>query len=198
MKTMNAILATITIGASALLFTVDAYAGDEMNVTPITSEKKARVELKRPKSIDVTIYVTNVDGNVLHEETIKSQKSYGRVYYFTNLQDGKYTIISNDDYIRTTTDIQIHRSDVEVLSNEVEYKPVFSTKDGTLRVNYLNIKSEDIKFSIESGNSVFYESVDGSDISYQKMLNISTMHPEDYYATVEAGDKTYSYYFYVR
>jgi len=93
---------------------------------------------------------------------------------------------------------QIHRSDVEVLSNEVEYKPVFSTKDGTLRVNYLNIKSEDIKFSIESGNSVFYESVDGSDISYQKMLNISTMHPEDYYATVEAGDKTYSYYFYVR
>ena len=99
---MNAILATITVGASALLFTVNSYAGDEMNVTPITSEKKARVELQRPKSIDVSIFVTDVNGKVLHEETIKSQKSYGRVYDFTNLQDGKYTIISNDDYIRTT------------------------------------------------------------------------------------------------
>ena len=136
MKTMNAILATITIGASALLSAVDAYAGDEMSFTPITSEKKARVELKRPKSIDVSIFVTNVDGNVLHEETIKSQKSYGRVYDFTNLKDGKYTIISNDDYIKTITDVKVHRSDVEVLSNEVEYKPVFSTKGSYLRVNY--------------------------------------------------------------
>jgi hypothetical protein len=169
-----------------------------MNVTPITSEKKARVELQRPKSIDVSIFVTDAEGRVLHEETTKSQKSYGRVYDFTNLQDGKYTIISNDDYITTTTEVQVHRSDVEVLSNEVEYKPVFSSKEGFLKVNYLNIKSEDIKFTIESGNSVLYESADGNDLSYHKMLNISKMYPGDYYATVEAGDKTYSYYFYVR
>ena len=198
MKTMNAILATITIGASALLFTVNAYAGDEMNVTPITSEKKARVELKRPKSIDVSIFVIDVEGHVLHEETIKSQKSYGRVYDFTHLQDGKYTIISNDDYIRTTTEVNVHQSDVEVLSNEVEYKPVFSTEGSYLRVNYLNIKSEDIKFTIEGGNSVLYESADGKNVSYQKMLDISKMLPGDYHATVEAGDKTYGYSFYVR
>ena len=169
-----------------------------MNVTPITSEKKARVELQRPKSLDVSIFVTDIDGRVLHEETIKSQKSYGRVYDFTNLQDGKYTIISNDDYITTTTEVEVIKSDVEVLSNEVEYKPVFSSKEGLLKVNYLNIKSEDLKFTIENDNSVFYESADGNNISYSKILNISKMLPGDYYAKVEAGDKTYSYYFYVR
>ena len=92
----------------------------------------------------------------------------------------------------------MHKSSVEVLSNEVEYKPIFSAKEGSLRVNYLNINAEDIKFTIEGQNSVHYESADGNDVSYQKMLDISEMLPGDYYATVEAGDKTYSYYFYVR
>lgn len=198
MKTMNAILATVTIGASALLSTVDAYAGDEMNVTPFTAERKATVELKNPKSIDVSIFVTNVEGRVLHEETIKSQSSYGRVYDFTYLKDGIYTIISDDDYITTTTEVKVHRSAVEVLRNDVEYKPIFSTKEGFIMVSYLNKDAEDIKFSIESGNAVLYESAEGSDISFHKMLNISKMQPGDYDATIEVGGKTYSYYFYVQ
>ncbi len=198
MKRMNVILATVTIGASALLSTVNSYAGDEMSITPITAEKKARVELKSLKSIDVSIFVTNDNGSVLHEETIKSKNSYGRLFDFTHLSDGKYTIISNDDLIKTISEVKVHKSSVEVLSNEVEYKPIFSTKAGSLRVNYLNINGEDIKFTIEGGNSVHYESADGNGLSYQKMLDISKMLPGDYYATVEAGDKTYSYYFYVR
>ena len=98
MKTMNVILATVTLGASALLSTVNSYAGDEMNITPITAEKKAKVELKSLKSIDVSIFVTNMKGSVLHEETIKSKSSYGRVYDFTHVPDGKYTIVSNDEF----------------------------------------------------------------------------------------------------
>ena len=94
---MNVILATLTIGASALLSNVNSYAGDEMSITPITAEKKAKVELKSLKSIDVSIFVTDINGSVLHEETIKSKSSYGRVYDFTHLADGKYTIISNDE-----------------------------------------------------------------------------------------------------
>lgn len=198
MKTMNVILATVTLGASALLSTVNSYAGDEMNITPIAAEKKAKVELKSLKSIDVSIFVTNTKGSVLHEETIKSKSSYGRVYDFTHLPDGKYTIVSNDDLIKTISEVQVHKSSVEVLINEVEYKPIFSAKEGSLRVNYLNINAEDIKFTIEGQNSVHYESADGNDVSYQKMLDISEMLPGDYYATVEAGDKSYSYYFYVR
>ena len=198
MKTMNAILATITIGASALLSTVEAYSGDGMEITPMTSEKKARVELKSPKSIDVSIFVTSDEGKVVHEETLQSQKSYGRVYDFSYLKDGKYTIISDDEFIRTTTEVKVHWTDIEVLSNEVEYKPIFSTKGSSVMVNYLNINSEDIKFSIEGEQGVLYESAEGSDISFQKKMGISKMHPGDYSANVEVGSKTYSYYFYVR
>ncbi|MCK5464667.1 MAG: hypothetical protein KAI95_16675 [Bacteroidales bacterium] len=139
MKTMNAILATITIGASALLSTAEAYAGDGMEITPITSEKKAMIEFKNPKSIDVSIFISNAEGTVVHEEILKSQSSFGRVYDLTNLEDGKYTIISEDDYIKTTTEVKVGRSDVEVLSNEFEYKPIFSTKGSSVMVNYLNL-----------------------------------------------------------
>ena len=198
MKTMKTILATITIGVSALISTVDAYAGDGMEITPITSEKKARVELKNPKSIDVSVFVTNEEGKVVHEETLKSQRSYGRMYDFTNLKDGKYTIISDDDYITTTTEVKVGRSNVEVLNNEFEYKPIFSTKESSIMVNYLNINAEDIKFSIEGEQGILYESAEGSDISFQKKMSISKMHPGDYYANIEVGSKTYSYYFYVR
>ena len=198
MKTMKTILATITIGVSALISTVDAYAGDGMEITPITSEKKARVELKNPKSIDVSVFVTNEEGKVVHEETLQSQRSYGRMYDFTNLKDGKYTIISDDDYITTTTEVKVGRSNVEVLNNEFEYKPIFSTKESSIMVNYLNINAEDIKFSIEGEQGILYESAEGSDISFQKKMSISKMHPGDYYANIEVGSKTYSYYFYVR
>jgi len=198
MKTMKAILATITIGVSALISTVDAYAGDGMEITPITSEKKARVELKNPKSIDVSVFVTNEEGKVVHEETLQSQKSYGRIFDFKYLKDGKYTIISDDEYIRTTTEVKVHWTDIEVLSNEVEYKPIFSTKGSSVMVNYLNINSEDIKFSIEGEQGILYESAEGSDISFQKKMSISKMHPGDYYANIEVGSKTYSYYFYIK
>ncbi len=195
---MKSILATIIIGTSPLIFQAETYAGDELNVTPIAAEKKVKVELNSPKSIDVSILVANMDGKVLHEETIKSRRSYGRVYDFTNLKDGQYTIISEDDYITTTTEVKIHRSDIDVLSNEVEYKPIFLTKGGSLMVNYLNINAEDIKFSIENGDAVVYESDGGNDISFQKILNISKMPSGDYFANIEAGSRTYSYYFFVR
>jgi len=139
MKTMIAILATITIGACGLLSTAEAYAGDGMEITPITSEKKAMIELKNLKSIEVSIFISNAEGKFVHEEILKSQSSFGRVYDFTNLEDGKYTIISEDDYIRTTTEVKVGRSDVEVLSNEFEYKPIFSTKRSSVMVNYLNL-----------------------------------------------------------
>ena len=139
MKTMIAILATITIGACGLLSPAEAYAGDGMEITPITSEKKAMIELKNLKSIEVSIFISNAEGKVVHEEILKSQSSFGRVYDFTNLEDGKYTIISEDDYIRTTTEVKVGRSDVEVLSNEFEYKPIFSTKRSSVTVNYLNL-----------------------------------------------------------
>lgn len=199
MKTMNTILAAVTISAGSLFLSGNANAGDGMNLTPITSEKKVTVELRNPKSIDVSIFVSNDQGKILHEETIKSQRSYGRVYDFSALEDGVYNIVSEDDFIKTTTDFRIYRSDIEVLNNNVEYKPLFSTDEGTIMVNYLNIDTEDIKFYIESSkNDKLYKSEEGSDISFQKKLDISKMKPGDYYATLEVGKKSYSYYFYIR
>ena len=108
MKTMTAILATIAIGANALISAGNSYAGDEMNVTPMTSEKKAAVVLNSPKSIDVSILAT-------------------------------------DDDIKTISDIKVNQSAVQVLSNDVEHKPIFLWKGGSIMVNDLNIESEDIR-----------------------------------------------------
>ncbi len=195
---MNAFLATFTIGASALISAAPGFAGDGMSIAPYTTEKKATVKLENLKSIDVTIMVTDDNGRVLFEETIQSQRSYGRVYDFTNLSDGVYTITSNDDYIRTTSEVQVQRADVRVLRNEVEYKPVFKTKDNALLVNYFNADAKDITFSIENEYGLLYENAEGNGLTFQKSLNISKMMPGRYYATVDVGDRSYSYDFYVK
>ena len=109
MKTIKAILATITFSTGVFIFSGNTFAGDGMNVTPISSEKKATVELKSPKSIDVSVFATD------------------------------------DDHIKTTTDVKVNQSAVQVLSNDVEHKPIFFWKGGSIMVNDLNIESEDIR-----------------------------------------------------
>ena len=195
---MNAVLATITFGACALISTTTGLAGDGMSITPHTAEKKAVVELESLKSIDVGIMVTDDKGRVLYEETIQSQKPYGRVYDFTALSDGIYTITSNDDYIRTTSQVEVQHAVVEVLSNEVEYKPVFQTRENSLLVNYFNSDARDITFTIENDYGVLYESTEGNNHSFQKRVNIRKMMPGRYYAKVDIGDRSYSYDFYVK
>lgn len=198
MKTINALLAIITIGAIALISTPTSLAGDGMSITPIKAEKKAAVKLESPKSIDVAILVSNEKGKILYEETIQSQKPYGRVYDFTGLTDGTYTITSNDDYIRTTSKVEVKHADVAVLSNEIEYKPIFLMKDNALLVNYFNSDAKDITFSIEDKYGVLYENTEGNNRAFQKRVNISKMIPGRYFAKVDIGDRSYGYDFYVR
>jgi hypothetical protein len=198
MKTINALLATITIGVFAFLSAATSLAGDGMSITPLKAEKKAYVKLESPKSIDVAILVSDEKGRILFEETIQSPKPYGRVYDFTRLSDGIYTISSHDNYINTISKVEVKHAEVAVLSNEIEYKPVFQTKDNALLVNYFNSDAKDITFSIEDKYGVLYENAEGNDQTFQKRVNTSKMFPGRYFATVNVGDRSYGYDFYVR
>ena len=198
MKTINALLATLTIGVFALTSATTSLAGDGMSITPLKAEKKAAVKLESPKSIDVAILVSNETGRILYEETIQSQKPYSRVYDFSRLSDGIYTITSNDDYMRTTSKVEGKQADVAVLSNDVEYKPVFLTKDNALLVNYFNSDTKDITFSIQNKYGVLYENAEGNNRIFHKKVNVSKMLPGRYFAIVDVGDRSYSYDFYVR
>jgi hypothetical protein len=81
-------------------------------------------------------------GDSLHEEAIKSRKSDGSIYDFSDNNDGVYTIVSDDDDIKTTTDENVNQSAVQVLSSDVEHKPIFLWKVGSITVNDLSIVSE--------------------------------------------------------
>jgi hypothetical protein len=195
MKTMKTLMTMLSIGVSAVIYNSNAYAGDVMNVTPRGPEKKAIVSLRAPALEEATLFVTNMDGNVIHNEDIQSRTSYGKVYDFSNLENGIYTIISHSAYLTTIKEVKVDRDHIEVVSEEVEYKPVFLVKEDAISVNYFNQDADEISFSIESGNTVFYEHTEGRDIAFKKMLDTSQMPRGEYHATLKAGGRTYSQYF---
>ncbi len=193
MRTIKAVLFTASIGVSSLLTGGNVFATDAVTVSTSNTEKKIKVQVVEPRLQDISVYVSDAEGNIIYQEDIRASTTYGKVYDFSDLQDGVYTFTSNGEYITTTKRIMVEGSSAREISKEASYKPVITLKDSYLKVNYFNENQEDIEFSIEGSGSgnIFHESKGGNDIVYGKMLDVSKMPAGKYYARLKVGNKEY-------
>jgi hypothetical protein len=192
---MKTALLTTAIGVCSLILGENARATDAVTVSTSTTEKKVRVQVAEPRLQDISVYVTNEDGNIIYQEDIRASTTYAKVYDLSKLDDGIYTFTSSGELITTTKEIKVEGSSTTELSREAEYQPYIYVKDNHLRVNYFNKNQEDIEFSIVSSKAIFHESKEGNDIAYGKLLDISNMPSGEYFARLKVGNKQYYHAF---
>jgi len=195
MRTMKSVLITASVGVSTLFLGGNAFATDDVSVSPSSTEAKVKVQVVEPRLQDISVYVADAEGTIVYQEDIKARTTYGKTYDLSDLDDGIYTFTSSGDYITTTKQIKVEGSSATELSKEATYKPVIVLKDNYLKVNYFNKAQEDIEFSIEGSGEIFHEGKMSNDIAYGKMLDVSGMPAGKYYAKLKVGNKDYYHSF---
>ncbi len=194
MKTINSLIAVAVLGLSTILFAGNAYAF--LEVTPLNMMDKAVVKVVFPNDQNSFI-IADSEGKIILRETIKKGSSTAKIYNFSNVDDGIYTLYSTIEYGIATTKIMVKNSSIEVISNEVDYKPVFIIKDNHLLVNYLNLEQEEIEMVIYNSNAELYRSTEGNSQVYQKKFHFSHHERGEYFATITVGRKNYTHSFYI-
>ncbi|MEE9463120.1 MAG: hypothetical protein V3V53_14870 [Bacteroidales bacterium] len=194
MKTIKLLFVSAMVGISSFVFSGNALAFF-IDLKPVDIPDKAVVRLEAPKNYTASIYIAGPEGDILLEESITLDEASTRLYDFTNLDNGIYTFHSSDEQSTTTKRIKVEGSSIEILSKEVEYKPIFNINDKSLSVNYLNMGSEDIEFIIEGKYSSFYLVDEGNEIRFRKQFDISKLPRGEYYALMNVGNKQYYHKF---
>ena len=196
MKTikLSIYFAAVIIGTS--FFTNKAAA--TIPVIPMDISERAVVRVIAVPNQTGSVSISDAEGITLNTYMLKPGASSSKLFDFSKVENGIYTFNIKSELMNTTTKIKVEDSYVEVISNDVEYKPLFIEHGKELRVNYLNTDLEDMQLSIESTGSVFYAEEEGNSLTLEKRFDIGTIMPRgEYYAKLVVGDKTYYHTFYV-
>jgi hypothetical protein len=156
---------------------------------------KPIIQVAASESVDAYVTISDNYGTLVYGDRINSKTSSAKIFDFSNMKEGTYIIETESDYVDIKKKVVVNNSAIEVISKERSYKPIFIIKDDLLKINYLNKNMKDIELTLENSSKVFFEGKDDAQLSYQKLLDISTLFNGQYYARLEVGDETFYYYF---
>lgn len=191
----------LSIAAGALLFTSAFHvkaSSPFIDILIMEIPTKSIVQVSAADAVDAFVYITDQEGTVMFHDVINSESISTRVFDFSNLQDGTYTIYSESDFVDITKTIELKDSKIESVNKETEYKPIFKVEDNILKVNFLNQKMNDIEFSLENPTNIFHEEKNEGNFSYQKQIDVSNLMRGEYFAKLDTGVRTFYHFFEVK
>ena len=193
MKAFKSLFAVIVVGLSTILLAGNAYA--EWIPIPYDVKDKASFKIMFPNNQNTFINLSDAEGRLLLRETFKKGSSTARSYDFSNVEDGIYTFYSETGYANVTIKVRVKKSSIEMISNEVNYKPLFIIQDNSLLVTYLNYELEELELVIYNSYADFYKSTEGNSQVFRKKFDISDMESGEYFAEIIVGGKNYTHSF---
>jgi len=153
------------------------------------------VQVSAAGTAETLVYVADNRGTYIFSDRISSSTASSRTFDFSKIGDGNYTIVTKSDFADITKKIAVENAEIEVLSKETEFKPVFEIKDDILKINFLNQSMEDIEITIEDSNNIYYEEMKEGNFNFGAKLDLRNLFPGEYTAKIEANGNTYYHYF---
>jgi hypothetical protein len=192
MKTIK--LTTLLVTAMLFSTILSARANSPMvDVRIMNIESKPLIQIDQ--SLDTYVSISDTEGITLFSERVDANSSSARVFDFSRIKDGTYFIKVESDLKDVFKTVVVNSSNVEVIADEKEYKPLFIVENGLLKINYFNMDMKDIEYSIENAAAVYYEGKNKANLNFEKQFNISNLSRGKYFAKLEAGNKTYYHHF---
>ena len=197
MKTTMMFKSGMALLIVAGLFTNAFANGYPTASAPVAVEEKFDVSMKlkvRP-NMDTYVWVLDEEGNEVHSDKVMKDAEIGKMYDFSQLDNGIYTLMTRTDQKSVKKTFEVKNGALIVVEEEKKYRPVFSIDDDILSVSYLNLNEEDITIALEGKSSRHFKEVGGNDLIYGKRLNLKKLPKGDYSVVLTAGIYTYNYFF---
>ena len=135
---------------AAIFWGTYAYATGNLNArVSAVNEGNAVVEIKDIKKSSFAIELTDANGlEVFSKKTSEPLKEYKRLYDFSNLEEGKYTMTFKSERETIKKELEIKNDLVYVLDSKKKAKPFFTFGDDRFVMSYLNFEVEALKLYV--------------------------------------------------
>lgn len=140
------------------------------------------------------ISVYDESGNTIYTGVVKYNGSLTRLYDFTQLDNGKYTIEINKDYEIEVTSILVNNREVTFVEDSKEkiFKPVFRNEDSRIIISKLGIDTNEMKVNLYyEDNLIYTDNVVGNKV-LNRVYRLDESLPGEYTAVVKANDRVFT------
>jgi len=173
--------------------TVFALGNLKVNIFPVNAQKAVvAVSALTNSNFSITI-VNEKDQIVYYNENSISGEYFRKVFDFSNLEDGKFTLSVGSGDLKSERSFHKTRGKIEVSEEKTTLDPFFSYNDDILKLTYVNFMNENLTLYFYKGDQLLYSKIIGKGFNVIEGLNLSKITNGNYLAVLTTGEKEYSY-----
>ena len=194
MKTIKTISKlTMLFAFVAIANTLMASGNLKVNILPLTSEK-AVVAISNTTASNFQISIANDKGETIYyKETGADSKDYRKVFDFSNLEDGDYTLTASVDGLTTERSFKVNKENIAVGKEKSEMEPYFAYKEGVLVLSYLNFSEDNLSLNFYDKNDLVYNKELGDKFNVNEGFDMTKLANGAYTVVLSTNDKSYTY-----
>ncbi len=139
------------------------------------------------------ISVYDEAGNKIYSGKVKYNGNLTKLYDFTQLDNGIYTIEINKDFEIEVNSIFVKNREVTFVenSNEKIFKPVFRNEDSRLIISKLGVDTNEMKVKLYfEDNLIYTDKVEGTQV-LNRVYRLDESLPGEYTAVVNVSDRVF-------
>jgi hypothetical protein len=155
MKTLKTRLLVVVF----MLGTLVNYA-DDKKVNSVFNATKTKIVFKGVKK-GQRLAVKDKNGIILHSEKVNKEGNFVKVFDFSELNDGNYTLELDKDYQIIVKSIKIKDSKVFFNKNakKIIFKPVIRNKENRLMISKIAFEEKDLEVLLYYNDEKIYSEV---------------------------------------
>lgn len=168
---------------AVILGTSNSYANATLEVLTTNHEVK----------IGNHISVSDASGAVLYSGTINSNGEITRLFDFSKLKDGIYTVEINKDFEIEINSIIVKNSIVTFRKENTKkiFKPVFRTEDSKLLISKLAFDTNEMMVELYYGSDlIFTETVEGQE-TLNRIYKLDCNEKGEYTAIITSNNRVF-------
>jgi len=199
MKKIRTISKVATIIAFVAFANVAFATGNlKVNILPLDSDK-AVVAISNNTGSTFQISIENKYGDVVfYKETSDPATDYSKIYDFSKLEKGDYSLHVAIDGEKISRNFSIGKDNILVGATKSVVEPFFSYANNVLKISYLNFSGKNVNITFYNNAGLVSTKSAGAKFNLNKGFDVSKLAAGDYSVTLSADNDEYSYNFTVK
>lgn len=177
---------------------VNTFASNDptsATVTTLDETTAGSMQINVPSNMETFVSVIDEEGEKIYTDLVAEDDNAGKMYDFSEVEEGVYTFKTLTEHKEVETTFVVDKNELRILTEAITYRPVFDIEDDILTISYMNLGQDNIYISLDDASYLYYEEIEGSDMSYEKVFDIKNLSRGEYSITLKSGENTFNYFF---
>ncbi len=172
--------------------TLIGYANETKNASNFARKKTIKVEFKNVKK-GQTITVKSENGLTIYKQEIKNTGKFSKLFDFTALKNGNYTLELNKDFEIIIKNFKVENGVVNLLDNgrKKVFKPVIRTKGNLLYISKIAFNKKPLHVVLYYKDEIIVEETLKSEDIFNRIYKLSKNYVGDYKLIINSDNRTY-------